>query len=596
MKAKEKLLTQLFTETENNGSRYLECEKTELPVLEQMEHLSNVVKTVRETILKTGRHRYILEAGTRELALQAASAVVSVLGANKLAEEVTEDEEDDVFWDLESEEEDVYWEQESEEDDMYWEMESEEEQNRFLVLEESYFTKETSEEQMMMQLWKQMMEMEQTESILSHIDSVFIECGDPMNRMLPEKIRNLNQKIVILWVQGTKWNARLLERFVFEQGFRIIKVKTPGKPYYYKLFKEYLKLCGEPCEDTDRIRALTERLMHYRNQYFQERDIFRYIDTAVDNMRDRDGKCLAEEDFKLPYIRTGHTAKQRLENMIGLGDVKKQIEKICAFQILCDRKSREDQKMKHMHNNLIFAGGPGTGKSEAALAYSEILSEERVTNGNFVKAAKSDIIGKYVGHTAPKVKKLFDDADGGILFIDEAGSLTMNDEFTKEAVTELVRYMEERPQTIVIFASYPDKIEEFLSLDVGLRSRISRVIMFPSYSCDELVRIMHRMETEYGCRVGKECEPLIKNYLEQLRTIRKTAFGNAREVRKLLEAAYQNYSVRALKRKQKTGAEPDYILRKRDFTEAVQELMPKETVHQRIGFAVPEAFGEGVYR
>lgn len=575
MEEKGKLLTQLFTETESDGMHYLECEKTEYQVLERMEHLSNVVETVRKTILREGRHRYILEAGTRELALQAASATASLLAADWPVKEAPEDEEEDEFWDLDVEEEG---------------------QDHFLLLEETHFTKEMEEQEIMLQLWKQSMDIDQGEDALADADYVFIQCGNPMNRILPEKIQNLDKKIVILWAEESAGNERLLERFVFEQGFQIMRVKTPDKPYYYKLFGDYLKLCGKPCEDTERIRTLTERLIHYRNQYFQKKDIFRYIDAAVDNMRGRGGTNFTEEDFELPCIRNGYTAKQRLENMIGLESVKEQIEKICAFQILCAWRSTEGHKLRRMHCNLIFAGEPGTGKSEAALACSEILSEERVTNGNFVKADKSDVIGKYVGHTAPKVKKLFDDADGGILFIDEAGSLTSNDEFTKEAVTELVRYMEERPQTIVIFASYPDKIEEFLSLDAGLRSRISRVIHFPSYSCDELIQILHRMETEYGCKVEKACEPLIRNYLERLRTSRKSAFGNAREVRKLLESAYRNYSVRALKRKQKTGKEPDYILRKRDFEEAVQELMPEKPVRQKIGFAIPEVSGKGVGR
>ena len=97
-----------------------------------------------------------------------------------------------------------------------------------------------------------------------------------------------------------------------------------------------------------------------------------------------------------------------------------------------------------------------------AALYAEILSKARVTSGAFVSASRADIVGQYLEHTAPKIKKLFDKADGGILFVDEAGGMSGNDEFTKEAVTEFVRFMEQRPQTTVIFATYPDKMEEFL--------------------------------------------------------------------------------------------------------------------------------------
>ena len=255
--------------------------------------------------------------------------------------------------------------------------------------------------------------------------------------------------------------------------------------------------------------------MKFRGDYFSENDIFIYVDRAIEQNeqekqaqkeREQKGKSpkhkrLSEEDFSLPEIAVKESSQELIDQMIGLKKIKQQIEKLCAVRTVQELYGIKEKGQRNTHHNLAFAGAPGTGKSEVARLYSRILAERQVTNGRFVSAKRADMIGKYIGHTAPKIQKLFEQAEGGVLFIDEAGSLTADDDFTCEAVTELLRFMEENPQTTVIFATYPEKMQEFLNKDAGLTSRISKVLYFPSYSEEELVRIFFHLVKKSGWNI-----------------------------------------------------------------------------------------------
>lgn len=580
MRSEIKLLTQPVIEIEEDGVDYLECEKTELEVLQKMGHLAPALEVFRNACSKGKEFKYILKAPTRDAALQATAALSSILSGCDFCEEMKEEWTEEDQWT---------------EDGQLWEFGTEEDEKRyrFMLLKQGDFAEEDVQASVMQNLMGNI-QKDKTKEALQKTTCVFLECEKNVKNDLPELLSKMNKNIIVLWVKEKLINAVVLERLMFEQGFQIVQVKSPGMSYYVRLFKEYIELLGFSCPNQNVISRILEELIRYRNRYFTEKDIFRYVEIALENMRDRGGGSLLEADFCLMHIQESCTAGERLREMIGLREVKSQLEKICAARILSERIDTENTKQRKLYNHLAFAGAPGTGKSEAALAYAEILAEERVTSGAFVKADRSDIIGKYLGHTAPKIKRLFEQADGGVLFIDEAGSLTTNDEYTKEAVTELVRYMEECPQTTVIFATYPEKLEEFLNQDAGLRSRISRVVTFPSYTNDELLQILYLMVKEYGCKITKDCEPAIRNYLEQVRCIQGESFGNAREVRKLLDAAFRNYSVRALKAEKKTGRKPDYILRKKDIEAAAAEFMVGKRETRKIGFFQPALAGKDI--
>ena len=373
---------------------------------------------------------------------------------------------------------------------------------------------------------------------------------------------------------------------MFEQGYRIIRVPRPEPSYYEDLLKEYLSLCGYGQEENLDLQELTGRLMRYRNQYFEMNDIFRFVDQAMTNAEIRRSHFLSVEDFTLPRIREQEEPEERLKRMIGLKEVKRQIEKVCAERII--QGNRTGMDLKPSGYNLAFAGPPGTGKSVVAALYAEILSKARATSGAFVSASRADIVGQYLGHTAPKIRKLFDKADGGVLFVDEAGGMTGTDDYTREAVTEFVRFMEQRPQTTVIFATYPDKMESFLNQDPGLKSRISRVIRFPSYTDEELLQILRLMAETEGCTIEEGNEEFIRSFFGKMRQLQGESFGNAREARRFLKSSFSNYCVRALNEKRQNGNEPDFMIRRSEMEQAARDILPGRRPVYKIGFRISE--------
>jgi SpoVK/Ycf46/Vps4 family AAA+-type ATPase len=191
-----------------------------------------------------------------------------------------------------------------------------------------------------------------------------------------------------------------------------------------------------------------------------------------------------------------------------------------------------------MGHHLVFVGPPGTGKTTVARLYGEVLAALRVLPvGQLVEVARTELVGRYIGHTAQRTRDAFDRARGGVLFIDEAYTLTSGapGDFGQEAVDTLVKLIEDhRDDVVVIVAGYPEQMRQFLSSNPGLASRFSRHVQFEDYTADELVTIIER----HAAQGGYECAP---QTLEALRahfaTVpRDATFGNARYARLVLES------------------------------------------------------------
>ena len=244
--------------------------------------------------------------------------------------------------------------------------------------------------------------------------------------------------------------------------------------------------------------------------------------------------------------REAGSAQKELDEMIGLASVKEVIRKaVTGFKLkkLCmDRGIRKENPSLHM----VFTGNPGTAKTTVARLFAEILKDEKILpSGRFVEVGRADLVGDHVGATAPLVRKRFREAQGGVLFIDEAYSLCdgYENSFGDEAINTIVQEMENhRDNVAVIFAGYSEQMRRFLDRNPGMSSRIAFHVEFEDYSVSELCDITGLMLAEKQMKITDAA-------MEKLRHIYETArensdFGNGRFVRKMLEEAEMNLAVR----------------------------------------------------
>ncbi len=368
-----------------------------------------------------------------------------------------------------------------------------------------------------------------------------------------------------------EWAQRMLMEF---QG-EVLKLSAPTESYWENLLNNLLSATGYKLEKKLTAKKLLHKIRKSRGARFKEEDLAWYFDKALENKpKDEERKVLEMKDFR-ELFSVEETAMERLQNMTGLGNMKKLAKEMAAITL----EEMNNEKLGVLHKNMIFVGNPGTGKTTCAQLLAEILFEEGNTNANFVVADRKSLIGKFVGHTAPKVARMFEEAKGGVLFVDEAGFFLNQGSggYVEEAMKEFIRYMELYPEVTVIFALYSDEVSAFLELDSGLTSRISRFVNFEDYSLEELTEITVKFLREKGYSVAAEAKENIRQHLGRIREARKKKFGNARDARKLAEAAIIAASVR------KYGAKKrDNQIALQDIQEAFESLRAELDKKQRL--------------
>ncbi|CAL9427682.1 sporulation protein [Streptomyces sp. DH-12] len=227
-----------------------------------------------------------------------------------------------------------------------------------------------------------------------------------------------------------------------------------------------------------------------------------------------------------------------LTAMVGLAAVKREVADLVSLLTNARQRIAAGLPAPRISNHLVFSGPPGTGKTTVARLYAKLLHSLGVLpRDSLVEVARADLVGQYVGHTAQRTKEVFTSALGGVLFIDEAYTLTpegSSNDFGREAVDTLLKLMEDhRDEIVVVVAGYTEEMRRFLDSNPGLTSRFSKFVKFEDYSTDELVTIVSR----HAASSGYECPPAT---LEALRAHvdalpRDRSFGNARLARQLLE-------------------------------------------------------------
>ncbi|MFJ5263827.1 right-handed parallel beta-helix repeat-containing protein [Streptomyces sp. NPDC088387] len=229
----------------------------------------------------------------------------------------------------------------------------------------------------------------------------------------------------------------------------------------------------------------------------------------------------------------------RLNGMIGLGAVKREVRGILDLLTTTQQRQAVGLPTPKVSHHLVFSGPPGTGKTTVARLYSDLLRSFGILQrGQLVEVARADLVGRYIGHTAQLTTEAFERASGGVLFIDEAYTLTPENspqDFGREAVDTLLKLMEDhRDETVVIVAGYPAEMSRFLDSNPGLASRFTRHVAFEDYSTDELVEIIGEMTSGAGYKCAPATLETLHTYLDGIPRTR--SFGNARLARQLVES------------------------------------------------------------
>jgi len=242
----------------------------------------------------------------------------------------------------------------------------------------------------------------------------------------------------------------------------------------------------------------------------------------------------------------------QLDNdLVGLVPVKKRVKEIAALLVLdkMRRKLGFETAVPSLH--MSFTGAPGTGKTTVAVRMGQILAKMGYSRrGHVVLATRDDLVGQYVGHTAPKTKEMIKKAMGGVLLIDEAYYLynAANDrDYGQESIEILLNIMENNKDDLVVaVAGYKDRMDRFFSYIPGMMSRIGNHIDFPNYSADELVKIAEVMARDLEYDIDADAYPVFKRYIEE--RMKLPFFSNARTVRNAMDRARMNAAIRTFEK------------------------------------------------
>jgi probable Rubsico expression protein CbbX len=226
--------------------------------------------------------------------------------------------------------------------------------------------------------------------------------------------------------------------------------------------------------------------------------------------------------------------------LVGLKPVKNRIREIAALLLIDKLRKNLGLVSSSPGLHMSFTGSPGTGKTTVALRMADILFKLGYSRkGHLITVTRDDLVGQYIGHTAPKTKEVLKKAMGGILFIDEAYYLYKPDnerDYGAEAIEILLQVMEnQRDDLVVILAGYKDKMEKFYDSNPGLSSRIANHVDFPDYSPEELLKIGKIMLEEQQYQLTKEAENIFLDYIKK--RMEKPLFANARSIRNALDRA-----------------------------------------------------------
>jgi probable Rubsico expression protein CbbX len=256
----------------------------------------------------------------------------------------------------------------------------------------------------------------------------------------------------------------------------------------------------------------------------------------------------------------GEVLESLERELVGLAPVKSRIRDIAALLLIDKLRRAVGLSSGPPALHMSFTGNPGTGKTTVAMRMAEILHRlGYVRKGHLIAVTRDDLVGQYIGHTAPKTREVLKRAMGGVLFIDEAYYLYRPEnerDYGQEAIEILLQVMEnQRDDLVVILAGYRDRMETFFRSNPGMSSRIAHHIDFPDYSPEELLAIARLMLAQMQYRVSGAGDEALREYIERRRA--QPHFANARSIRNALDRARLRQASRLFERKGRSISRQD---------------------------------------
>ena len=368
-----------------------------------------------------------------------------------------------------------------------------------------------------------------------------------------------------------------IEDYTPEQLYEIMLVFAKEKKYLFSEQAEALtkKMITELYNSRDKdfangrtMRSLFDQICKKQAQRLQGQSISTMSNEELMTIEDQD------IPYEAPQAVDYTECLKKLDGLVGLGGVKKEISNLAAYLNL-QIKRGETNTFQGKH--YVFTGNPGTGKTTVARIMADVFKTLGiVSRGQLVEADRAKLVAGYSGQTAIKTNQLVDQAMGGVLFIDEAYTLKSNDgdSFGAEAIDTLLKRLEDdRGKFICIVAGYTDQMHDFIDTNPGLKSRFTQTIHFDDYTPDELTQIFINLAKGKNFTIDEDTEAAIHREFEQLYLRRDKNFGNAREARRIFDGAVERQSQRLVKLMSDPGfQEADmYKLTKEDLPMAQSE-------------------------
>ena len=302
---------------------------------------------------------------------------------------------------------------------------------------------------------------------------------------------------------------------------------------------------------------------------FKDEDMYRITSADLEMEAAATARPLDEVLNELDEFIGMRSVNNELDEFIGMRSVKNMIRRLAVQSMFMKQRAAMGAgSVQQMSMNFILTGNPGTGKTSVARKMGEVLQAmDILPTSRVIEASRATLVGKYMGETPKIVNNMCDKAMGGILFIDEAYTLSSdNDMYGKEAIDTLMKRMEDdRGKFVVIAAGYKDEMETFLAVNPGLASRFTHKMHIDDYNEDELLAIYKKMASKDNYKLSPEAEFKLMDLICRKVINKNESFGNAREMRNMLDATIQQLSMRV------SGLPQDAITQ-----ETYQLIMPED--------------------